>query len=268
MPPQFVVFGVPSFQGKPEREFVLSIMETQAALANAGIGYSMTLLAGDPYLGKVRNRIASQFLLSTPHATDLFWLDDDIGWDPDAVVRLLQRPEDVICGVYPQKKDALSFPVTLELAPDGQMIEKDGLYLAQLAPTGFMRIKRHVLEQMAQKVGKYYETDIYGERLLQFNIFEARYVDTDMEALRKTDLEDLTREEAIAHLRRSLGLVVSSDIGGWWGEDYWFTERWREMGGKVWVDPEIRFTHRGSKAWGATFGDSIRATLAKMKEAA
>ena len=37
---------------------------------------------------------------------------------------------------------------------------------------------------------------------------------------------------------------------------------WREMGGEVWVDPNIRFTHRGSKAWEADFGDSIKATLA------
>lgn len=268
MPPQNVVLAVPSFRGNPEREFVLSLVETQSHLAAAGIGFSLTMLSGDPYLGKVRSRIASQFLLNSPQATDLFWIDDDIGWEPAAVVRLLQRPEDVICGVYPQKRDGLSFPVTLEIDADGQMIEQNGAVLAKLAPTGFMRIKRHVLERMAMNSPKYYETDATGAKLLQWAMFEARYVDEAMEALRKTDLDVLTREEAIAHLKRSLGLVVPSEPGGWWGEDYWFTERWREMGGQIWVDPEISFTHRGSKAWGATFGDSVRATIAKMKEAA
>lgn len=268
MPSQNVVFAVPSFRGTPEREFVMSFSGTQSLLAAAGIGFSLTMVAGWPYLGDVRNRLISQFLLDMPQADTLFFLDDDIGWEPEAAVRMIQRPEDIVCGVYPLKRESPGFPVTLEMTPDGGLIEQDGLYLAQLAPTGFMRIKRHVLEQMAQKVGKYYATDTNGKELLQFNVVEARYVDPAMEKLRKADLDSLSREEAIAYLKQSLGVVPPAGAGKFWGEDYWLTERWRELGGQVWVDPEIRFTHRGSKAWGATFGDSVRVTLAKMKEAA
>lgn len=263
----FVLLGVPSFRGQPEREFVVSLSETQNALAAAGVGYSMTLLAGDPYLAKCRCRIASKFLTDFPAATHLFFLDDDVGWPPAKVPEFVLRDEAVLCGVYPKKVEPLEFPATLELDANGQLIERDGLYLAHLAPTGFMCIARRVIEQMAMNSPRYMETSATGEQLTQWSIFEARYVDSTMEALRGTDLDSLSHDDAIAHLKRSLGLVVPSEMGQWWGEDFWFTERWRQMGGKIWVDPEIAFTHRGSKAWGATFGDSVRAVRAKMKEA-
>lgn len=265
----YVVFGVPSFRGTPEREFFVSFCQTQTALAEAKIRFDVILLAGDPYLPKARSRITSQFLTDFPQADTLFFLDDDVGWSPASkVIEMLYRKEDIVFGAYPKKQEGLTFPVTLELDATGQLIERDGLYQAHLCPTGFMRVKRRVLEQMAMKASRYYETAADGRELLQWNIFEARFVDPVLEALRKTDIDGLSPEMMAMYLKRAIGLTPCPDIGKWWGEDFWFVERWREMGGTCWVDPEITFTHRGSKAWAATFGDSVRATLAKMREAA
>jgi hypothetical protein len=55
-----------------------------------------------------------------------------------------------LCGVYPKKQDNQEFPVTL-MMKDGKVIKRDHLYKADLVPTGFMRIKRHVLEKMAAR---------------------------------------------------------------------------------------------------------------------
>ena len=262
-----VVFGIPSFRGTPEREFVISFAQTQKALSEAKIEFDMIMLAGDPYLPKCRNRIVSKFLTDHPHATDFFFLDDDIGWSPvSKVVEFVQREEDIICGVYPKKQDGIDFPATLEMM-GGNLIELNGLYEAHLIPTGFLRIKRHVLEKMAMASAKYYEKSADGTQLMQWNIFEARFVDLGLEQLRRDGVDDLSHDDAIAYLKRALAIVPPADMGQWWGEDFWFAQRWREMGGKVWVDPEISFTHRGSKAWAARFGDSVRATVEKMKEA-
>ena len=264
----FVFLAIPSFRGQPEREFVLSLMQTQKALAEAGINYVLSMLAGDPYLSKVRDRLASAFLTTWPQATDFFFLDDDIGWQPHKVVEFIRRPQDVVCGVYPKKQDPLEFPTTLEIDDAQNMIWDGDLVQSHLAPTGFMRIKRRVLEKMAMHAPRYYESSATGEQLLLWSIFEARFVDLKMHELARTDLDALSHEDAIMHLKRALGVTTGQEIGQFWGEDYWFTERWRRMGGKIWVDPEIEFTHRGSKAWAANFGHSVRATMARQKEAA
>jgi hypothetical protein len=36
--------------------------------------------------------------------------------------------------------------------------------------------------------------------------------------------------------------------GVWWGEDYAFSRRWREMGGEIWVVPDLDITHHSRDA--------------------
>lgn len=257
-----VFIATPSFEGRPVREYFISLSTTQSMLIANGINYMASVLPGDPYLAKVRNRLAAQFLTDHPTMTDFFFLDDDIGWPAEKFLEFLHRPEDILCGIYPKKQDAQEFPVSL-MMKDGNLIKRDHLYKADLVPTGFMRIKRHVLEKLAARSMKYLDTLPGGASRMYWEIFQARLIDPKMEDLRSADLDALTREEAIASLKRSLGVTVPHEIATWWGEDYFFVRRWQEIGGEVWVDPDIKFTHRGSKAWEANFGDSVRATLAR-----
>lgn len=265
----WVLISTPTFEGRPGIEYVVSLTQTIQALDVAGIKWSMSLQQGDPYLAKVRNRLASQFLTEFPGATDLFFIDDDVGWPAAKVVDFLRRPEDIVFGCYPRKKDELEFPVSLEMTDDGKrFVEHDGLYAAELVPTGFMRIRRHVIERMAQLVPRYIENDGAGRDLVQWSLFEARYVDPVLESLRKADLSALSREDLLLHLRRAVGQTVSLDApqpARWWGEDFWFVHRWREMGGTAWCDPDIAFTHSGRKKWAANMMDSLRNVKAQLE---
>jgi hypothetical protein len=42
------------------------------------------------------------------------------------------------------------------------------------------------------------------------------------------------------------------------GEDYAFCRRWTDMGGKVWVNPEIKMGHVGYKTFQGHLGDWLR----------
>src|SRR6478736_4130238 len=48
-----------------------------------------------------RNWLVAEFLESK--ATHLFWIDDDLFFDPTAIYKLYSRGKDVICGVYTNK---------------------------------------------------------------------------------------------------------------------------------------------------------------------
>ena len=39
----------------------------------------------------------------------------------------------------------------------------------------------------------------------------------------------------------------------WTTEDYAFCDRWREIGGQLWVYPDIEFTHTGNKSFTGNF---------------
>jgi hypothetical protein len=49
--------------------------------------------------------------------------------------------------------------------------------------------------------------------------------------------------------------------GRYGGEDTDFGARWRDLGGKIYILPELRFTHTGPKAWAGSWGAWMRSQL-------
>lgn len=228
MSQQFVVFATPAFDHTLTLGYFKSAYLTNAALDKAGILHGYYMLGGDPYLAKVRNLLVEHCLRSYPTMTDFFFVDADVEWDPAGVLKLLEAPHDVVCGIYPKKNDITEFPCDLDFST-GALIEKDGFYKAIHVPTGFLRIKRHVLEKMIAVEPTY--DDGTGNLKAVHNVFEMGFS----------------------------GERKPGGTGKWWGEDYAWSEKWLAMGGEIWVYPDIQFGHRGQKTWHANFNDSLKA---------
>ena len=226
-----VLFAVTSFTGSVCREFLPSLIESLGILGQRGIASQLSIVPGDPYLSKARNRCAYEFLAHHLAATHLFFLDDDLGWQPDAVARLLDHDVDLVAGCYPKKTDKGEWPCQIDTDSDGNPHARGPLWRAKLAPTGFMCIKRTVVERMAASAMMYVDTSATGWTTLQWNIF-------DMGCF----LSDGSRP-----------IDQAGQVGQFWGEDYYFCRKWRDMGGEIWIDPDIMFTHRGSMAWAGNF---------------
>lgn len=216
----------------------MAAAQTVALLLANGIEYAWTFVGGDPYVHKARNRLASEFLHFHPGATHLFFIDDDLGWSPPAVLRMLQRDEEIICGVYPKKNDSLEFPVLMNVENDC-LTQRGGLYEAKLAPTGFMCLRRAVIERCSKESGEYPEPDTKHGEIQCWDLFRTGFV---------------------AH-------EPGGTQGRWWGEDFFFSAMVRHLGMRIWIDPDIEFTHRGSKAWRANFSDTMKQFIAPVEAA-
>ncbi len=237
-----ILFGITSFSGSVCREFLPSFVETMTVLGAAGIASSICMVPGDPYLSKARNSIVFRFLTKSPGATHLFFLDDDLGWPAQKALDLINHDVDVVAGCYPKKTDKGEYPCQIDVDADGTWKQHNGLWRAKLAPTGFMCIKRHVLEKMAARSGLYVDSTTIGATDAQWNVFDMGW---------RTNEGDCPQEQA--------GIA-----GQWWGEDYYFCRKWRDMGGEVWIDPDIMFTHRGSLAWGGNFKQATEKFFADL----
>jgi hypothetical protein len=235
-----VIFATPCLTGGVAVEFLNSVIETDRLCLCNGIKPGWMQIGGDPYLAKVRNKMLSRFLRDFPGVRQFFFLDDDVGWPAEKVVEFLRRPEAVVAGIYPKKQETLDFPVSLAVDRDtGGLIENAGLYLAHEVPTGFLRIRREVIDTLAK-----------GAR--QFKEMEHGKVNIYTEFC-------------------SMGLDATGADGWWVGEDYDLSRRIRNAGFDIWVDPDIAFTHRGSRAWKGNLADHmdiLRANAMRAKEEA
>jgi len=225
---KFVVFCTPSLDGRVSMEFFESSIRTEHLLHRCGISTGYRQVSGDQFIAKARNRLVTDFLVEFPTATDLFFVDDDISWPAEKVRDFIARREMVVCGVYPKKSDSPSYPVEME-TKDGKLIRQNGLFSAILAPTGFMRIKRPLLEAMVKNCRTYMEVMHDGSKKLSHNLFEAGLLPTGAD---------------------------------WVGEDYDFCQKVRSMGETIWVDPDITFTHRGPKKWTGCLNEPLQAHIA------
>jgi len=117
------------------------------ALETAGL--TVWRRRGSSAIDKARSQMASEVLRSGRDA--FMFIDADISFDPNDVIKLLQRPEPVVSGVYPIKGarrfasvfDGVEEVVFGPQAPDS--------YPLIYAATGFLRIKTDVLRCMVEE---------------------------------------------------------------------------------------------------------------------
>lgn len=227
---QKVMFAVPTLSRHPCFEFGMAAATTNFLCLQNQIDTFWRFEGGDPYLSKVRSILASLCLRFHPDVTDFFFLDDDLGWNAEDAVKIIQRPEDIVFGVYPKKNDKRQFPVEV-LEENGQVYTRDGMFKASLAPTGFMRIKRYVLERCAEESGQYPHLNSDGEEILVWDIFRTGFGSFE----------------------------PNGKFGRWWGEDFLFSVMVRDLGFEMWFDPKMVFSHRGTKAWVDSFDEGLQA---------
>lgn len=142
-----VMLATPAYDST-DASYTFSLSSSRSALHDEGIGTTYLLLSGDCHVDDARNMIVREFLASS--CTDLVFIDADVAWDAKALVQLCQyeiEPLDVVGGVYPFRQDGCPDMPVLSFqdhaSSEGDLVEVQGL------PTGFMRIRRPVLDRMA-----------------------------------------------------------------------------------------------------------------------
>lgn len=202
----------------PDASYTYSIARSREALSQAGIQSAYYLLQGNCHVDDARNAVVRDFLDSD--CTDLVFLDADVSWPPAALVELCGYDRDMVGGVYPYRREGGEENMPVRHAAGEIIAEADGLIEVEGLPTGFLRIRRRVLETMAEVAAKFRTKDEGGLTPLLF------YRDT-------------------------LGV-------GRRGGDIQFCMKWREMGGKLYAAPEMRLGHCGKHVIYDSLGASLR----------
>ena len=114
-------------------------------------GVRVVRSGGNAAIDAARNELLSDALHDGAQA--MLFIDADIGFDPNDALRLLARPEPVVCGIYAKKMTrALAshfFPGVSEVLFGP---EATGVYPVQFAATGFLRLRASVLRRMIEEL--------------------------------------------------------------------------------------------------------------------
>jgi hypothetical protein len=207
-----VDYLVPCYGGAVFEKFFVSVLRTMISNNNNGIPFSVDTISNESLVTRARNNLIAK-AMSKPDITHFMFIDADVSFEPNDVYKLIAMDKDVACGLYPKKGYPIEY-VLNKLNKDDEP-DETGHIKVKHAGTGFMLIKREVIEKMFE----HYSHLKYRNDLKLDPVFEPY-----MYALFDTQL---------------------SNEGIYLSEDYLFCERWIEMGGEVWVDTTIKLGHSG-----------------------
>jgi glycosyltransferase involved in cell wall biosynthesis len=192
---------------RPFQPFLDAMAAEVPLLDAAGLDHQMVCEVGSTYISHARATMLRKALDIQPNI--IVFLDHDMSWAPGSLVRLIQTPGDVVAGTYRFKKQAVEYMGTLMPGPDNGSIDRaDGCIRAQWVPAGFLKITDGLVHDM---MGAYPEL-VFGPRYRpHFDLFNH-----------------------------------GAHKGLWYGEDYAFSRRVGEMGGEIWVIPDLDLTHHGA----------------------
>ena len=160
-------------------EFMMSLIRLTHHLRDNDISYCLYPIVFESLIPRARNAAAAHFLDSD--CSHLLFIDADIEFEPESVVKLLRHNREVIAGVYPKKYYMWDRALTGEEAVDfpfgGEVhFNQDGLIETTYLPTGFLMIKREVFIKIASnKPELKYKNDIdgYGQLDTFYNFFRS-----------------------------------------------------------------------------------------------
>ena len=148
------------------------------------LGFNITLCveAGNCHVDDARNSLVRQFIET--ECTDFVFIDADVGFQCEHLYKLLTVDRDIVAGVYPKKDDNEDFPV-MPIPGQPLQADEDGLVEVLGVPTGFLRIRRKVLDDLYRNaqhfsgsVGGSMEGTTYGV-IFERGIFEGRRMSGD-----------------------------------------------------------------------------------------
>jgi hypothetical protein len=214
-----VILCVPTVS-KPYQCTLDSIAASVPLLEAAGWDHGIVFCIGCPYISHARSKMLRQAL--DAGATDIVFIDHDLSWQPDALLRLLQVPDDVVAGTYRFKREPEEY-MGAQLTHDNgvPVCRADGLIDMHSIPAGFLKITRAGVARFI----KAFPELTYGDACAPF--------------------VDLFNHGA--------------HNGVWYGEDYAFARRWREKCGHIWLVPNIQIDHHtATDSYPGNFSNYLR----------
>jgi hypothetical protein len=228
-----VMIATPMHRGVCHGAYTSSLVRLVCIFQQLGIEFTYLPCEGDALVPRARNRIATQFLNSK--CTHLLFLDGDIEFMSGDIIVMLSHECEIICAAYPLKRlnwekvvKAAEAVTTITAKEMEQVACSDFVvnYLdkdfdinrvcrvAEMG-TGCMLIARSVFEDMIRCIGG----QLGCKPMVDDPSYEG-YIWSFFDCGRDED-------------------------GYYQPEDYMFCQRWRKLGGSIWLCPWIKLTHVG-----------------------
>jgi len=221
-----------------------SIIRLQIHLIKKGIQLFIDTTENESLVHRARNVAVGRYMQKTD-ADYFMFIDADVDFDPEAVVRLVESGHDISVACYPKKvvmweqaanavkngdernMAMLSSSLVLNFGAAKRAVENGFIEILD-GPTGFMMIKRDVFKQLEEKFPELWCKNDHQNR--DFDDYHAVF-----------------------------DCMIDPETKRYLSEDYAFCRRWQQCGGKIYADINTTLGHVGNLPFVACMNDRLKA---------
>ena len=225
-----LVIGTPMYGGMCTSEYTQSLLNLSESANKSDVKLTTIFLGNESLIQRGRNTVAHHFM-NLPDATHLLFIDADIKFRTEDIVRMIQADKSLIVG--PVGLKGYNWDEIRQAAINGEddigrtggvfninklpgidMVDENTPFEIEHGGNAFMMIRRDVFETLKP------HTPIYtnGGRSLPDGV----------------EIYDYFRVE------------INKDTNHLLSEDYFLCHSYRQLGGKVWCAPWVETGHFGS----------------------
>jgi len=202
--------GIPCYGGMMSEPTVTSLLRFILLAQQVGLNWSLDTMVNESLVTRARNNLMAK-MMTNAQATHFMFIDADIRFEPDAILKMMACDKDVIGGLYPKK--ALPVNYVINLQPQTKV--QGDIFTVDTMGTGFLLFKRHVYEKLiaAHPECKYVDDVGLGKQYepMMYSIFDCKI----------------------------------DERGHYLSEDWLFCRRWAALGGEIWAHGKVLLNHIG-----------------------
>lgn len=202
--------GIPCYGGMVSEPTMTSFLRFILLAHQAGLNWSLDTMVNESLVTRARNNLMAK-MMTNKEATHFMFIDADIRFEPDAILKMIACDKDVIGGLYPKK--ALPVNYVINLRPETKI--QGDIFTVDTMGTGFLLFKRHVYEKLiaAHPECKYVDDVGLGKQFepMMYSIFDCNI----------------------------------DERGHYLSEDWLFCRRWAAIGGEIWAHGKVLLNHIG-----------------------
>lgn len=226
--------AIPAYDFKVTMKLAIALAQLSQKVMQHGIGIQIGSICGCSVVSRARNLLVYNFLESD--CTDLLFIDADINFEPDDVLRLLAWGSDtkgIVAGVPRTRREPKRYITVLDYDEKTKELTMNnmGLVRACRVATAFMLVRRKVFETLRDTHPEWQYAGEEGDDRILHSYFDFKSTST-----------------------------------GYMGEDFLFCDRVREAGFEVWIDPTIKLGHMGVMEYMGDFGNDILYPMFQTEE--
>lgn len=236
--------STPCYGGLCLEKYMKSIVNLQMLLMREGVQLMLDTTENESLVHRARNVSIGRFMQKTD-ADYFMFIDADVEFDAQSVLRLLKSGHEVSVAVYPKKvvmwdqaREAvengdernmalLSSSLVANIGATKRSVV-NGFVEVLDGPTGFMMISREALTKM-------------HEHYPELNC--------------KNDHQNRDFDEYCA----LFDCMIDPESRRYLSEDYAFCRRWQQMGGKIYADCNTTLGHVGNLPFSGCLNDRLKA---------